>query len=414
MTRKSPLAPECFPDLPDVAGVRLSVGATGIRYQGRDDLLLAVLAPGTSVAGLFTRSSMPSAPVVWCRSVFAKAGPGATARALVVNAGNANAFTGEAGFRAAEAVARCAANLAGCDVNEVFLASTGVIGEPPRFDPIIEHLPELFDRLESGGWQAATKAIHTTDTFPKGACRNASIDGHPVVIAGIAKGSGMIHPNMATTLAFIFTDAAIPSPVLRTLLREANEASFHSITVDGDTSTSDTVLAFATGRQDRHRPIDDAADPRLDDFRGALNEVMTDIARQIVRDGEGASKFITVIVTGAQSDRAAKTVAFAIANSPLVKTAIAGEDPNWGRIVMAVGKAGEQASPDRLTIRIGGQAVTAAGCIRADYDEAVAAKHLKGAEIDLGVDLGEGEGQARVWTCDFTHDYVAINADYRS
>lgn len=414
MVKISKLAPKRFPNMLAVAGVRLSAGDAGLGYKGRDDVMVATLAPGTSAAGLFTRSSMVSAPVVWCRRLVQASKDGAAARVLVVNSANANAFTGATGHEDVLDTARAAAALAGCDASEVYVASTGVIGVPLPTEKLTGVLPGLFEALATGSWKAAATAIHTTDTFAKGACRVARIDGHEVVISGIAKGSGMIRPDMATMLAFIFTNAAIPSPVLHQLVAEANAVSFNSITVDSDTSTSDTVLVFATAEGARHGAVTDAGDPRLDDFRRRLMEVMVELATMIVRDGEGASKFITVNVTGAADDGAARAVAFAIANSPLLKTAIAGEDANWGRIVMAVGKSGAETDQDRLVISIGGQQITADGAVSPDYDEDEAARHLKGDEIDIAVELGMGAGTARVWTCDFTHDYVTINADYRS
>jgi len=409
MTHRSPLAPERFPEMPAVAGVTLATAACGVKYKGRDDLLVVDLAPGTTVAGTFTRSLTAAAPVEWCREIV----QGGSARVLVVNTGNANAFTGAAGTRAVGAVARASARLFGCREDEVFAASTGVIGLPLDPTPILDALPAVKTRLAAPGWPAAAVAIGTTDTFPKGATRTAVIDGVEVAICGIAKGAGMIAPDMATMLGFVFTDAAIPAKALGDMLRPAVDRSFNSITVDGDTSTNDTVLLFATGRTD-HPPVRAAGDRRLRDFRAKLEEVLADLARQIIRDGEGASKFVTVSVSGAASPRAARRIALAIANSPLVKTAIAGEDANWGRIVMAVGKAGERADRDRLEIRIGGVKVTAKGGPVPGYDEGPVAAHMKGAEIDIAVDVGVGRGKATVWTCDLTHEYISINADYRS
>ena len=405
----SPLAPVRFPDMPPDTGVRLGAIEAGVRYVGRADVTMAVFPEGTAVAGVFTQSTMPGAPVIWSRK--ALAATGGRARVLVVNAGNANVFTGGEGLAAAGAVAQAAAVINTCRGEEVLVASTGVIGEKLPFDRIIDALPKI--TLTETGWEDAARAIMTTDTFPKGATATAGIDGAQVTINGIAKGSGMIEPNMATMLAYIFTDAVIDPAVLDALLRETNEASFNAITVDGDTSTSDMVLLFATGIAS-HDPITDVNDPRLADFKVQLGEVMADLAQQVVRDGEGASKFITVQVTGAEDDAAAKKVAKTIANSPLVKTAIAGEDANWGRVVMAVGKAYEQVDQDRLIIAFGGQPVTEEGRVRKGYDEAVLTAHLEGQEIELSVDLGSGDGKATVWTCDLTHGYIAINADYRS
>ena len=407
----SPLAPKKFPDLPPVSGVRLAAGASGMRYQGRDDLLLMAFDKGTQVAGLFTTSRAPSAPVDWCRKQL-KQGWG-SARALLVNAGNANAFTGKKGDMA---VLDCAASTAaqlGCTRGQVMIGSTGVIGVPLDAGKITRLLPGLAAGLQADGWKAGAGAIRTTDTFAKGASASARIDGVEVRINGIAKGSGMIAPDMATMLAYVATDAAIPGDVLHALLRKAAECSFNRITVDGDTSTSDTLMLFATGKAG-HGAITRAGDPRLRDFRQKLDVVMGDLARQVVRDGEGARKFITIRVGGAASARAAKRIAMSIANSPLVKTAIAGEDANWGRIVMAVGKAGEAASRDALAVRIGGLPVARKGMADPAYSEAGVTAHMKGDEISIEVDVGVGKASATVWTCDLTHGYIDINADYRS
>jgi glutamate N-acetyltransferase/amino-acid N-acetyltransferase len=409
MAQKSPLAPKRFPNLPPVAGVSLAAAAFGLRYRGRNDLMLAELAPGTAVAGVFTRSLTAAAPVDWCR----KALTGGKARAIVVNAGNANAFTGRAGMAAVRETVKSAAGLIGCPQNQVFVSSTGVIGEELGAGAITRALPKLYKRLGPDNWRDAADAILTTDTFPKGAAGTAVIDGAPVTICGIAKGSGMIAPDMATMLAYVFTDAAIAQPALQKLLVGANARSFNVITVDGDTSTSDTVLLCATGRA-KHQPIASATGRRLGDFRRALEQVMVDLAQQIVRDGEGAQKFIAITVTGAASSPAARKIALTIANSPLVKTAIAGEDANWGRIVMAVGRSGQKADRDRLAISIGGVAITAAGKIAPGYIEAPVAAHLKGREVEIAVDVGIGRGRATVWTCDLTHGYIDINASYRS
>ena len=409
MAQRSPLAPERFPDLPPVPGVRLATAACGLKYRGRDDLLLVELRRGAAVGGLLTRSLTASAPVEWCRAAL----PGGKARGLVVNAGNANAFTGRQGTVAVERTAAAVAGLLGCPRKQVFVASTGVIGEPLPHDRILGALPVLRACAEGTPWRAAAGAIMTTDTFPKAATRTAVIDGAPVVVNGIAKGSGMIAPDMATMLAFLFTDAALPPAVLQPLIAAAARESFNAITVDGDTSTSDTVLAFATGAA-RHRGIESARDPILADFRRALRAVAVDLAHQIVRDGEGAGKFVTIRVTGAASARAARRIGLSVANSPLVKTAIAGADANWGRIVMAVGKAGERADRDRLAISIGGVPVAEDGHVRPDYDEAPVAAHVAGEEVEIGIDVGVGRGRATVWTCDLTHGYIDINADYRS
>ena len=408
----SPLAPESFPPMPDIAGVALAAGACGLKKSGDSDLMVVELAPDTTAAGVFTRSLTASAPVQWSRKALRGGGQ---ARGLIVNSGSANVFTGAKGMQAVERTVEAVADQFFCCPSKIFAASTGVIGKPLAFDKIIGALPRLKADLAPGAWQAAAKAMMTTDTFPKGATRTADIGGLDVTLNGIAKGSGMIAPDMATMLAFVFTDAALPVDVLQTLLAEAVEKSFHRITVDSDTSTSDTVLLFATGQGGDHRPITGAEDGGLDDFRAKLVGLMVDLAQQVVRDGEGATKFITVTVGGAETDHAAKRIAFSIANSPLVKTAVAGEDANWGRIVMAVGKAGETIDPERLEIAIGGVPVAKAGGAVPGYDEAPVAEHMKGQEVNISVNAGtSGGGQATVWTCDLTHGYIDINADYRS
>jgi glutamate N-acetyltransferase/amino-acid N-acetyltransferase len=410
MSRLSPLAPKKFPALPEVPGVRLGAAACGERYQGRDDLLLVEFAGGTRVAGVLTRSQTPGAPVTWCRKLL----PKGRARGLVVNAGNANVFTGKAGAAAVRRTAASAAKLLGAPVHEIFIASTGVIGEALADGRIIRALPALHDKIAATSWREGARAIMTTDTFPKGASRRAEIDGVGVTIAGIAKGSGMIAPDMATMLAFLFTDARLPVGVLNSVLRAANERSFNCLTVDGDTSTSDTCLLFATGQGARHRAVARAGDSRLDGFRTALREVMTDLAQQIARDGEGASKFVTVSIRGARSNAAARRVALVVANSPLVKTAIAGEDPNWGRLVMAVGRSGEPLKADKILIAIGGHVIARGGRQAPGYREKIVARHMKRKEIQIDIDLAAGSGAATVWTCDLTHKYIDINADYRS
>ncbi len=408
----SPLAPISTPEIPPLDGVRFAVGAAGVRYAGRTDVMLALLDAGTTVAGVFTKSKCPSAPVDWCRERL----KGGKARALLVNSGNANAFTGKTGAQAVKLSAKLAAAATGAPERQIFLASTGVIGEPldaHKFDGLLEKLVEA---ARPDGWQDAARAIMTTDTYPKLATRNAMIGGVEVTISGFAKGAGMIAPDMATMLAFVFTDAAIGAEALQAMLENGAKRSFNAITVDGDTSTSDTLLLFATGAaKQRGAPkIDKASDKRLADFRRALDAVLLDLAHQVVKDGEGARKFVEVTVTGADSAKAAKRVAFSIANSPLVKTAIAGEDANWGRIVMAVGKAGEKADRDRLAIWFGGVRVAHKGLRDPDYDEAEVSRIMKRDEIVINVDLGLGKGAATVWTCDLTKDYVAINGDYRS
>ncbi|NKB49687.1 MAG: bifunctional glutamate N-acetyltransferase/amino-acid acetyltransferase ArgJ [Alphaproteobacteria bacterium] len=406
----SPLAPKGFPSIKPVAGVRLAGRAVGLKPGGAKDLMLAELAKGSTIAGVLTRSRCPSAPVDWCRAIL----PRGRARAIVVNSGNANAFTGNAGDQVVATTVATAAKLLGCRRDEIYIASTGVIGEPVSADYISGKLATVRRGLGVRAWRPAAEAIMTTDTFPKAASRTAKIGGAQVTISGFAKGSGMIAPDMATMLGFVFTDARLPAPILQKLLRRAADRSFNSITVDGDTSTSDTVLLAATGQIKGQPRINRANDPALADFYAALEAVCTDLAQQIVRDGEGAQKFVTVDVRGAESKRAARAIGLAIANSPLVKTAIAGEDPNWGRIVMAVGKAGEKADRDRLSIAIGGIAITEGGQLTPGYDEAPVAEYMKGAEIGISIDVGVGRGRATVWTCDLTHGYITINADYRS
>ncbi len=408
MSSRSPLAPDRFPDLPAIAGVTLRVARAGYKNWGRCDLTLAQLDPGTSVAGVTTTSKCPSPEVEWCRKALTLG----HARALVVNAGNANAFTGERGRVAVEAiVARVAAQI-GCQPSDVFVASTGVIGTALPIPKAEAGLDAAFDAPPCN-WEDAANTIGTTDTFPKGATTSAIVDGRTVKLTGIIKGSGMIAPDMATMLGFIFTDAAVEPAFLQAALSDANRSSFSCITVDSDTSTSDTVLAFATGKAG-NTPLVDADSSGADAFRAALRDLCLQLAHLVVRDGEGATKFIRIDVTGAESDKSAHRIALSIANSPLVKTAIAGEDANWGRVVMAVGKAGEPADRDRLSIRFGTTQVAREGLAVEGYDEAPVAAHLKGQEIDIGVDLGLGDGRATVWTCDLTHGYISINADYRS
>ncbi len=407
----SPLAPAALVELPRLAGVRLASAHAGIRYQGRPDVMLALVEPGSTIAGVFTRSKTRSAPVDWCRTNLT----GGTARAIVVNAGNANAFTGKAGMRAVKATAAATARLLGCALSEVYVASTGVIGEALDPGPIMAALPGLVRTAREDGWADAARAIMTTDTFAKMATATASLDGRRVTVSGIAKGSGMIAPDMATLLVFLFTDAALPQEVLQPLLGRAVDASFNCITVDGDTSTSDTVLCVATGAADnRHDRLNGQTDRRLAGFAKALGAVTRELAQLVARDGEGAEKFITVTVTGAEDDLAARRIGLAIANSPLVKTAIAGEDANWGRIVMAVGKSGEAAERDRLNIRIGGVSVARRGAADPGYREDAVKPHMAGREIVIAVDVGVGRGRATVWTCDLTHRYIDINGSYRS
>ena len=411
----SPFAPAAFPTLPEIAGVRLAAAQAGVRYKDRTDVMMAKLAPGSVMAGTFTRSATRAAPVLWCEQRLAahnKAAPEGTL-GIVVNSGNANAFTGRNGMEATEAVMTAAAEALGTKAGNLFMSSTGVIGEPLPHARISAKLAELRDALAPGAWEAAARAIMTTDTYPKGATATVELDGVTVTVNGIAKGSGMVAPDMGTMLVYLFTDAAIARAPFQTAVSELTDQTFNRITVDGDTSTSDTLLAAATG-QAAMKPIADRRDKRYLPFRSALGAVMKDLALQVVKDGEGASKFAAITVTGAESDRAAHRVGLSIANSPLVKTALAGADPNWGRIVMAVGKAGEKADRDKLAIRFGDILVAEQGWVAAGYREVDGAEYFKRDELDITVDLGVGKGRATVWTCDLTHRYIQINADYRS
>jgi glutamate N-acetyltransferase/amino-acid N-acetyltransferase len=414
----SPLAPTHVPDMPVIAGVKLATAAAGIRYKNRTDVLLAVMDPGTTVAGVFTKSKCPSAAVDWCRSKLSRGGSSkaAFARALVVNSGNANAFTGKTGRQATTLTAAIAAKAVGCGANEVFLASTGVIGEPldaTKFDGV---LGTLAGNAVPSEWMGAAKAIMTTDTFPKVATATIKLGKAKVTINGMAKGSGMIAPDMATMLAFVFTDAPIAAAALQSLLKDSVEDTFNAVTVDGDTSTSDTLLAFATGAAAVHGApkISRASDPRLKGFAKAFRAVLADLAEQVARDGEGARKLVEIIIEGATSKASARKIAMSIANSPLVKTAIAGEDANWGRVVMAVGKAGEPADRDKLAISFNGIRVASRGARDPSYDEAEVSRAMKSPTIQIKVALGLGKGRDRVLTCDLTKEYVAINGDYRS
>ncbi len=410
VTAISPLAPKNVPDMPAIAGVRLATAAAGIRYTNRTDVLLALFDAGTTVAGVFTKSKCPSAPVEWCRANL-KSGK---ARALVVNSGNANAFTGKSGRAATKLTADIAAKSAGCKTSEVFLASTGVIGEPldaSKFAPVMEGLAA---GAKAGEFFSAAKAIMTTDTFPKVATAYARIGEATVTINGIAKGAGMIAPDMATMLSFVFTDAAISAVALQALLKDGVTDTFNAVTIDGDTSTSDTLMMFATGQAAGVPKIARAADPRLKAFKKALLAVLADLSEQVARDGEGARKLVEIVVEGAVSKASARRIAMSIANSPLVKTAIAGEDANWGRVVMAVGKAGEPANRDKLSIWFGGIRVAHKGARDPAYDEKAVSTEMKKPEIFLKVALGLGKGRDRVLTCDLTKEYIAINGDYRS
>ena len=406
----SPLAPAQFPELPPIPGVRLAAVEAGIKYKNRTDVLLCVLDEGTQVAGVLTKSRTSSAPVDLCRANLAQG----SARALIVNSGNANAFTGKAGSSSVKQTVKAVAKIAGCRQDQVFAASTGVIGEPLDAGLINAVLDDAATQLSETAWAEAARAIMTTDTFAKAATAKVKLGGKTVTINGIVKGSGMIAPDMATMLGFVFTDAALPAPVLQALLSDGCDRSFNAITVDSDTSTSDTVLLFGTGASGAGADMTDAADPRLKAFKRTLDKVLLDLAHQVVKDGEGAEKFITIDVRGAETDGAARQIGLAIANSPLVKTAIAGQDANWGRIVMAVGKSGELADRDRLKIWIGGVRVATRGQCDPAYREEMVIDHMASRDIQLKVDIGVGKGKATVWTCDLTHRYIEINADYRS
>jgi glutamate N-acetyltransferase/amino-acid N-acetyltransferase len=409
----SPLA-VALPALLPMDGVRLGAAEAGIRYKGRTDLVMVELAAGSTAAGVFTSSKCPGAPVDWCRAAL-KSG---RARAVVVNAGNANVFTGKAGRDTCAATAAAAAKLVDCPARQVFLASTGVIGEVLPSERLVAALPALHASLSEDGWEAAARGIMTTDTFPKAATRTAQIGEATVRISGFAKGSGMIAPDMATMLCFVFTDARLPADAMQTMLRRGVDASFNCTTVDSDTSTSDTVLLFATGQAKHPRvPSGDGSNARgrmLKDFAAKLDDLLLDLALQVTRDGEGAQKLIRIDVAGAVSAKSAKRIAMSVANSPLVKTAIAGEDANWGRIVMAVGKAGEPADRDRLSVSVGGVWMARDGGVVPGYDEAPVVAHMKGREVEIGIDLGLGRGRATAWTCDLTHGYIDINGSYRS
>jgi glutamate N-acetyltransferase/amino-acid N-acetyltransferase len=406
ITSVSPLAPAAFPDLPVIEGVRFASIAAGVRYQGRTDVMLAHLAPGSTVAGVFTRSATRSAPVLDCQSKIGRSDDAGAA--IIVNSGNSNAFTGRHGTASVRAVTRGVAKVLGLPETCVFSSSTGVIGEPMKHERIVAVLGQLKDALDAGAIGDAARAIMTTDTFPKGSSTEVEVDGKTVHIAGIAKGSGMIEPDMGTMLVYIFTDAAVPQPVLQSMVTALNRTTFNCITVDSDTSTSDTLLVAATGASGV------AITEHSIGFMEALRRVMLDLAQQVVRDGEGATKLVEISVTGAASDADAHKHAKSIANSPLVKTAIAGEDPNWGRIVMAVGKSGARADRDTLAIWFGDIKVAEGGWVSPDYSEDAAAAYMKGQELIIHVDLGLGGGTARVWTCDLSHGYIDINADYRS
>lgn len=405
----SPLAPKHTPALPAVAGVRFATAAAGVRYQDRTDLMVAEMVPGTTVGGVFTRSLTASSPVDLCKANRKKG----QARVLVVNAGNANAFTGKKGVEAVAKTVEAATTIFNCAAHEVFVSSTGTIGVPLPFEKIVAALPDAKKQLSANNGLEAAKAIMTTDTFAKVATRTAKIDDATVTIVGFCKGAGMIAPDMATMLAYIFTDAKIDAATVQYLTASGAEKSFNCMTIDGDTSTSDTLLMFATG-QAKHDIVGHPHDPRLSEFKAQLNDMMIELAKLVARDGEGATKFLEIKVTGAEHDKAAHRIAMTIANSPLVKTAVAGEDANWGRIVMAVGKSGERVDRDKLSIRIGGVAVASEGEAVPNYDETPVVAHMKGQEIVFEVDIGLGHGTATVWTCDLTHGYIDINGSYRT
>jgi glutamate N-acetyltransferase/amino-acid N-acetyltransferase len=409
----SPFAPKSLPDVPVIEGVRFAAAEAGIKYKNRKDLMIAVMDPGTTAAGVLTQSKTCSAPVLYCRESL-KSGK---ARVLVVNSGNSNAFTGKKGREAVQMTAEFAAKATGAPMNEIYLASTGVIGEPLEAGKFAHLLDGLAKSARADAWHDTARAIMTTDTYPKLATRKARIGGVEVTVNGFCKGAGMIAPDMATMLCFVFTDAAVGAAPLQDIVKSGADKSFNCMTVDGDTSTSDTLLMFATGAAARRGqiPVTAVGDPALAEFRAAVHDLLRELAIMVAKDGEGASKFVTINIEGAENDRAARIIGLSIANSPLVKTAIAGGDPNWGRIVMAVGKAGEAADRDLLSIWFGGRIVADKGMRADSYDEKTFAEYFKGREIEIRVDVGAGgNGRATIWTCDLTHDYVSINADYRS
>ncbi len=410
MTHKiSPLAPKTIYEMPPIEGVRLATAESGMRYNGRDDVMLAVFDKGTKVAGVFTKSSMPGVPVDWCRSIIKKG----RASALLVNAGISNVFTGKQGIKIVKDSVNAVAKILRCRTDEIYISSTGIIGQQIDEKLLINTIPELYKNLKPNNYEAAAKAIITTDTFIKLATRTTKIGGTKVTINGFTKGSGMIAPNMATMLVYLFTDASLNSNILQKLVNEGVEQSFNAITVDSDTSTSDTLLLFASQKV-KHKTVKNVNDPLLKNFKKALFEVMLELAHMVVKDGEGATKFITVNVGGAVGKTSAKKIGLSIANSPLVKTAIAGEDANWGRIVAAIGKSGEKANRDRLSIKIGNVVIAKNGAVNQNYNEAEIKPYMKGNNIEITVNVGVGKDKATVWTCDLTHEYISINADYRS
>lgn len=405
----SPLAPKNFLQMPDISGVSLATSECAIKYKNRTDVMVAELSSGTVAAGVFTKSKTASANIWWGKDAIKK-GKG---RVLVVNSGNANAFNGKCGEDSVDRIVKACAILWNCAEEEVFPSSTGVIGQPLPDEKIISELSNIKSKLSPSAWEDAARAIMTTDTYPKAATRTAKIGGVEVKINGIAKGSGMIAPDMATMLSYVFTDAAISHNALQEMLSDSVEDSFNSITVDSDTSTSDTLLAFATGKAG-NKLIENASDLEAKDFKEKFASLLLELSHLVVKDGEGATKFITIKVSGAEDNRAAKVIGMAIANSPLVKTAIAGEDANWGRIVMAVGKSGEEANRDKMSVWVGGVNIVKDGQLNSSYVEAEVTNHMKGQNIDIEVYVGVGIGSHTVWTCDLTYDYIRINADYRS
>lgn len=412
--KASPLAPDRFPDLPNIRGVRFAAAEAGVKYKDRLDVMLAVAQPGSSVAGVFTSSATRSAPVLDCQSkLAASAARPEQGTAILVNSGNANAFTGHRGEESVLAVCRAVSSVTDVPINRVFTASTGVIGEPLPHEKIVSVIRDLDDALAEDNLSDAARAIMTTDTFAKGSHTDVKIGGTPVRIAGIAKGSGMIAPDMATMLVYIFTDAGVEPALLQDILSDLNKVTFNAITVDSDTSTSDSLMLIATGASEAPKLTSRTSSDALN-FIDGLHKVMLDLAHQVVRDGEGATKFVEVRISGAKTNDDADKVARAIANSPLVKTAIAGEDPNWGRIVMAIGKSGATADRDLITIHFGNVLVAEKGWVAASYTEDAGASYMKQPELEIAVDLGIAEGKAKVWTCDLTHGYISINADYRS
>ena len=408
MLKKSPLAPKVFPSLPNIKGVRLATASCDIKTSKRDDVLLVNLEPGSTAAGVFTKSKLAAESVHWSKGVLKRGNP----RAIIVNSGNANAFTGDSGKKSVRDLASSTSKVVGCHPKQVFVAQTGVIGEEFLAKKVTEKLPNIIKNMNSD-WKSAAKAICTTDTFIKGVGTKVKVNNKSVLINGIAKGSGMIAPNMATMLAFIFTDAAIPSTILQSLLSEVNELTFNSITVDSDTSTNDLVLLCASGRANNLLKKSRAVS-QFDSFQDGLHSVMLDLSHQIVKDGEGATKFVEVNISGAKNYTIAKRFAFSVANSPLVKTAIFGEDANWGRLVMALGKCGQELNAKKITISIGGVEVAKNGTPVFNYNERAVSKHMKGQNIIIEISIGEQAGSATVWTCDLTSGYIAINAAYRT